>query len=103
VNFCPLAFLEASGKNRTPDKLPASEKERLLAACDQALSEIADVLEPKLVVGIGAFAEASAKRALGTRNLRIGGMLHPSPANPRANSGWARTVEEQLRSLGVRI
>src|SRR6185436_7468972 len=26
MNYCPLAFVEASGKNLTPDKLPAAEK-----------------------------------------------------------------------------
>jgi single-strand selective monofunctional uracil DNA glycosylase len=103
INFCPLAFLEEGGKNRTPDKLPPKEKQPLLAACDQALSAMVDVLEPSLVVGIGGFAEASAKRALANRELRVGGMLHPSPANPRANAGWASIIEEQLQTLGVRF
>ena len=26
ANYCPLVFMEESGRNRTPDKLPASEK-----------------------------------------------------------------------------
>ena len=25
VNYCPLVFMESSGKNRTPDKLPVAE------------------------------------------------------------------------------
>ena len=32
INYCPLAFLEASGRNRTPDKLPKAEREALLGA-----------------------------------------------------------------------
>src|SRR3954447_15605631 len=32
VNYCPLAFLESTGRNRTPDKLPAPEQEPLFAA-----------------------------------------------------------------------
>lgn len=103
VNYCPLVFLESGGKNRTPDKLPAAEQQPLLAACDRALVRFAEVLEPSLVVGIGAFAEASARRALAGNPVRIGCVLHPSPANPRANAGWARIVEEQLQGLGVRI
>ena len=31
ANYCPLLFLEASGRNRTPDKLPAAERERALS------------------------------------------------------------------------
>src|SRR4051794_10267248 len=39
VNYCPLAFLEASGKNRTPDRLAPEERRALFAACDTALRE----------------------------------------------------------------
>lgn len=102
VNYCPLAFVEASGKNRTPDKLPASEQQPLLHVCDAALRDIVDQLEPALVVGVGAFAEASARRALGER-VRIGCVLHPSPASPKANSGWARLAEAELAALGVEL
>jgi single-strand selective monofunctional uracil DNA glycosylase len=100
-NYCPLAFIEESGKNRTPDKLPRSEQAELFAACDHALSEMARLLEPKLVVGVGGFAEAAARRALAGRGIAIGTILHPSPANPKANSGWAEIVEGQLAALGV--
>lgn len=102
VNYCPLAFVEASGKNRTPDKLPASEQQPLLQACDAALRGIVNELEPSLVVGVGAFAEASARRALGN-SVRVGCILHPSPASPKANSGWARLAEAELSALGVKL
>lgn len=100
VNYCPLAFLEESGKNRTPDKLPAAEQQPLFAACDRALARIAELLEPSLVVGIGGFAEGAARRTLGS-GVRIGCILHPSPANPKANAGWSGIVEQQLSGLGV--
>ena len=102
INYCPLAFLEEGGKNRTPDKLPSAEQAPLLAACDTALREIARVLSPRLVVGVGAFAEASARRALGD-SVAIGTILHPSPANPKANAGWANVAEQQLTALGVKL
>lgn len=102
ANYCPLAFLEGGGKNRTPDKLASSEREQLFAACDRALRAMFEVLEPELVVGIGAFAETSAQRALAGCGARIGCILHPSPANPRANAGWARIIVKELRELGVR-
>lgn len=100
-NYCPLVFIEASGKNRTPDKLPRSEQQELFAACDHALSEMTRLLEPKLVIGVGGFAESAARRALDGRGIAIGTILHPSPANPRANAGWAEIVESQLAALGV--
>ena len=53
---------------------------------------------PILVVAIGAFAERRAREALGDA-VRIGRILHPSPASPAAND-WAAVVDEQLRALG---
>jgi single-strand selective monofunctional uracil DNA glycosylase len=103
LNYCPLVFMEEGGKNRTPDKLLASEQAPLMLACDRALAAMVTVLAPSLVVGVGAFAEQSARRALAGSNVRVGAVLHPSPASPKANSGWARIAEEQLRSLGVAL
>jgi single-strand selective monofunctional uracil DNA glycosylase len=101
VNYCPLAFLESSGKNRTPDKLPKGEQAALFAACDQALRRIVAELEPEHVIGIGAFAEARARQALQGTTPRIGTILHPSPASPRANQGWERIAREELRQIGI--
>jgi single-strand selective monofunctional uracil DNA glycosylase len=101
ANYCPLAFVEASGANRTPDKLPAEEQRALTAACDDALQAIVRVLEPRLVVGVGGFAERRARAALAGESVEIGTILHPSPASPLANRGWAATIERQLQSLGV--
>lgn len=103
LNYCPLVFMEEGGKNRTPDKLLAREQAPLFAACDHALAGMVELLEPSLVVGVGAFAEASAQRALASGSTRIGVLLHPSPANPKANAGWAKIAEQQLRSLGVAL
>jgi len=101
INYCPLVFMEASGKNLTPDKLPAAERAPLFAACDEAVRQAVDILEPKHVVGIGGFAEARARSALEGYDLTISTMLHPSPANPSANKAWAATIERQLREAGV--
>jgi len=100
VNYCPLAFLEASGKNRTPDKLPKSERGPLFEACDAALVRIARELGAEHVIGVGAFAESRAREALGT-SVRIGSILHPSPASPRANRGWERIAREELARSGI--
>jgi single-strand selective monofunctional uracil DNA glycosylase len=100
-NYCPLAFLEASGKNRTPDKLPKAEQATLFAACDAALVSIVGELGVSHVVGVGAFASGRAERALAGRGLTIGTVLHPSPASPRANQGWERLAREDLGNIGI--
>ncbi len=101
ANYCPLAFVEESGRNRTPDKLPRAEKEALFAACDEALRDAVAHFAPRIVIGIGAFAERRARAALEGVNCAVATILHPSPASPLANQGWAPTVEKQLAALGV--
>lgn len=101
ANYCPLAFLEEGGRNRTPDKLPAPEREALYAACDEALRGLVKALRPRLVVGVGKFAEERARAALPRFEGVIGSILHPSPASPLANKGWAAQATAQLASLGV--
>lgn len=99
ANWCPLVFMEESGRNRTPDKLPASERAPLFAACDDALVRIVEELRPRLVVGVGRFAEQRAREALNGEIL-VGRILHPSPASPAANANWAGLVDADLRALG---
>jgi single-strand selective monofunctional uracil DNA glycosylase len=102
-NYCPLIFLEQSGRNRTPDKLPAAEREPLFAACDRALRRTAEALSPRWVVGVGVFAEDRARGALEGLGVQLGRILHPSPASPAANRGWAEQAERELAGLGIEI
>ncbi len=101
ANYCPLVFMEDSGRNRTPDKLPSAEAEALYLACDTHLRDLVAVLQPDWVIGVGAFAEKRAVAALGRSPVRIGKILHPSPASPAANRGWAAQATRQLEALGV--
>jgi len=101
TNYCPLVFMEDSGRNRTPDKLPAAEREPLFEACDHALRRTVEILEPEWVIGIGAFAADRAAGVLEHHDVQIGRVLHPSPANPTANRGWAPQVAKQLAALGL--
>ncbi len=101
VNYCPLVFMTESGANLTPDKLPKEEQTPLFAACDEALRRIVAALQPEWVIGVGAFAQKAAERALGDQSVRIDTILHPSPASPAANRGWAKQVEKKLGALGI--
>jgi len=103
ANYCPLVFMEVSGRNRTPDKLPVAEQRELFRCCDRALRQVVEILRPGIVVGVGAFAEGRARAALADSDVRTGRILHPSPASPAANRGWSRQAEKQLRALGIRI
>lgn len=90
VNYCPLMFMEESGRNRTPDKLPAAEREPMLAACDEALQALAAHYQPRLVIGVGRWAESRAQAAL--PGQKVACIAHPSPANPGANRGWGNDL-----------
>lgn len=102
-NYCPLVFMEEGGKNRTPDKLPVAERDPLLELCDEALVQVVKALDVPLVIGVGAFAEARLKKALKGQDIRIGRILHPSPASPIANRGWAERAELDFKKLNVTI
>ncbi|MDW7709754.1 MAG: hypothetical protein SCH98_04705 [Deferrisomatales bacterium] len=103
ANYCPLLFLEESARNRTPDKLPAREAAPLYAACDRALREAVAYLRPRLVVGVGKFAEERAREVLAGLGVPVGRITHPSPANPAANRGWVPLLEDELATLGVSL
>lgn len=103
-NDCPLSFMEAGGRNRTPDKLPAEERRPLEAACGRSLRAIVDLLDPEMVVGVGGHATRRLATTLADRveaGMRVGTILHPSPASPAANRGWAPVAESQLAELGL--
>ena len=101
INYCPLAFIETSGCNRTPDKLPAAEREVLFAACDRHLRKVVQCLQPEWIIGVGDFAARRAGEVFRDSGMKVGRILHPSPASPAANRNWALAATEQLRALGV--
>lgn len=102
-NLCPLIFMSASGKNLTPPELLAPEREALLALCDIALCQAVEALGVSMVIGVGRVAEQRARRALSAAgvNVRVEGIMHPSPRNPQANKGWEEVAKTKLKDLGV--
>lgn len=103
ANYCPLLFLEVSGRNLPLDKLARDEQHALTAHCDAALCSTVRALTPTCVFGIGRFAEQRAKVALAGLAVRTGFIPHPSPASPMANRGWERIAEQAVVNCGVRL
>ena len=101
VNYCPLAFFDKDGRNLTPDKLPAGQAAALFAACDRHLRRAVDILRAAWLIGIGDFAEKRARLLLAEFAVKIGKILHPSPASPAANKDWARKAADELKALGI--
>lgn len=101
LNFCPLVWMTETGKNITPDQLPRAQTTAVFEACDAFLLRCFDYYRPEFVVGIGVFAEKQAKRLCTEPSIRIGRMLHPSPASPIANKHWPQRAIDDLVELGV--
>ena len=109
LNYCPLVFLADSGRNLTPDKLPRAERDAVVAACDRHLAAAVEALQPQWLIGVGAFAERCARAVLAgggiepgrAASVRVAQILHPSPASPAANRGWAEAVDQKMTALGL--
>lgn len=112
LNYCPLVFMEASGKNRTPDKIRATESDVLHRYCDWHLQTVIHMLRPRYVVGVGAYAYECLLRvrdAIGQQaetdkrvsEIQVHKILHPSPASPAANKDWAGVATAQLQAAGI--
>jgi single-strand selective monofunctional uracil DNA glycosylase len=103
-NYCPLLFLDRDGKNITPDKLRSADRQALFRCCDDHLRATIEALEPEWLVGIGKFTEQRLRvlrEDVGWQEMKVAGILHPSPANPLANRGWAALTADRLISLGI--
>lgn len=103
LNYCPLVFIEESGRNRTPDKLPVHERNPLFEVCDEALRQTVRFFNPRLLIGVGAFAQKRAEAALKGTDIAIQRITHPSPANPKANRGWESCIEQELAAMGIEL
>jgi len=103
ANYCPLVWMSETGANITPDKLPKEQMEPVEAACQEHLGKVIAALKPEFLIGVGAYAEGKLKEAAERMGYeaKLGKILHPSPASPAANRGWAAAAEKQLRAIGV--
>ncbi len=103
MNYCPLVWMRDTGANLTPDKLPAAEMAPVEAACDIHLRSLIAALDPEHLVGVGGFAETRLQAAVDALGIgaKVSRILHPSPASPAANRGWAEVATRQLVEAGV--
>ena len=103
ANYCPLLFLEESGRNLPLDKLARDEQRAIAEHCDEALRETVRALAPRCVLGVGRFAEQRAAVALEGMAVETGFIPHPSPASPAANRGWDEQAERAIVGCGVEL
>jgi len=103
VNHCPLLMFDEAGKNLTPDKLSGQSAKELLELCDLHLQQVVEILGATQVIGVGAYAEKQAKKALIGMDIEITRIPHPSPASPLANrnggADWRHAVKKVLSEL----
>jgi single-strand selective monofunctional uracil DNA glycosylase len=112
ANYCPLLFLDAAGRNLTPDKIGRQDRRALYAACDRFLVRLVETLQPRWTIGVGVFAAARLQDAVGSLTSGRGGapgfaaprvvrIPHPSPANPLANRDWGPLARAVLVREGI--
>ncbi len=103
VNHCPLLMFDENGKNLTPDKLSGESAKELLELCNLHLRQVVEILDATRVIGVGAYAEKQAKKALVGIDIEIARIPHPSPASPLANrnggADWRHEVKAVLSEL----
>ena len=95
--------MKDTGANLTPDKLPAASLAPVEEACQAHLRAVIEALQPQYLIGVGAYAEGKLKTAATALNSKatLGRILHPSPASPAANRGWAEAATKQLREAAI--
>lgn len=102
ANYCPLIWMSESGANITPAQLPKGQAGQMDAACQRHLVRLLDILEPRCLIGIGAYALKqleTAAAALPGRRFTLGTIVHPSPASPVANKCWPDKPRQQILDI----
>jgi single-strand selective monofunctional uracil DNA glycosylase len=100
LNYCPLLFLGETGSNVTPDKLSKEERAAIERACDPFVRDTVAYFKPKVVIGVGQYAEKRLRAVCGD-SVKIACIPHPSPASPAANRGWDALAQKALADAGI--
>lgn len=102
LNYCPLVWMSATGANLTPDKLSAAEQSAVDAPCRDHLRAVLEHLQPRHAVGVGAYAMRQIATVTAPGDpWQVSTVLHPSPASPAANRGWAEAATRTLVANGI--
>ncbi len=105
LNYCPLVFMDEGGRNLTPDKFPRLIRDQIQSACDRHVTKCLELIMPQRLIGIGNYAYdalyriARSEKPLET--MTVSKILHPSPASPASNRGWAEAVSRDLLAAGA--
>lgn len=102
ANYCPLIWMGESGANITPAQLPKEQAAQIDAACQRHLVRLIEILEPRCLIGVGAYALKQLQAAaatLGAERFELGSIVHPSPASPVANKCWPERPRQQIRDI----
>lgn len=102
ANYCPLIWMSETGSNITPTQLPKEQAAQVDAACQRHLVRLLEILQPRVLIGVGGYALKqleTAAAALPGREFVLGTILHPSPASPLANKNWPNRPKEQLAEI----
>ena len=93
------------GAMRLPTRDGAIDKaqvEALDSACQRHLVRLIEILQPRVLIGVGGYALKQLERAaaaLPGKQFTLGTILHPSPASPIANKLWPERPKEQIREI----
>ena len=87
ANWCPLVFMEESGRNVRRTSCPPPSARRSSSVCNEALARVAETLARRSSSASAASPSSGRARRSAT-SVRIGRILHPSPASPAANNDW---------------
>lgn len=104
VNLCPLMFLDAGGRNLTPDKLPQPTRDQTMELCRFYIRRVCELLNANHLVAVGTFSTTvctEAVQGIHTAPPTVLRIQHPSPANPNANRDWAGSATTDLQNAGV--
>lgn len=102
ANYCPLIWMSETGSNITPTQLPKEQAAQVDAACQRHLVRLLEILQPRVLIGVGGYALKqleTAAASLPGREFVLGTILHPSPASPLANKHWLDRPKEQLAEI----
>ena len=91
-NYCPLAFLDDSGKNIALNNV--KNRKELESLCDNYIKDYILDNNIKVLVGVGVYAYEKLLSL--NLNLTVIKILHPSPLNPLSHKGWDEGVMKQI-------